>query len=106
MRTAPTIKKNSDHGFLITADAYAHGGKAWLAIVRKGGQFGLERTFGHKFDTTKARSNKYRSLELSLQADEGDQIEYASQESSTRRETEFFVIRNGELVSVPRSVLV
>lgn len=97
--TTPTITSNGT-GYSIEVEAYAHGGKAWLATVTKGGKFGMERDFGSKRDVTSAKSNKYRSLILSINASEGDQLEYASQESSSRQERDYYRIENGKLVSI------
>lgn len=85
---------------IVTCDAYAHGGKAWLASVKMGGRFGLEREFGYKQDKTRT-SNVYRELELVLRdITEGDCIEVACKDSSRRESRSYYKVSRGRLVPI------
>lgn len=91
-----------ENQFNLKAHTHSHAGKAWIAIVKKGGKFGLDRNFGSKFDVTSTH-NKYRDLEIFHKAEEGDFVEFASQESSSRQERKYYKVVSGKLQEVAAS---
>ena len=82
---------------IVSADAYAHGGRAWIARVKHGGKYGLDREFGSKFDRT-VSGNVYREIELVLRnVNDGECVELACKESSRREVRSYYRVAGNDL---------